>query len=546
MTFYIFITGGVISSIGKGITASALAAVLESSGVKVNVMKLDPYINLDPGTMSPFQHGEVFVTEDGGETDLDLGHYERFMRAKMSKNNSVTSGKIYASVIEKERKGLYNGKTVQVVPHITDAIKERIKLAGKSFDVLIAEIGGTVGDIESQPFIEAIRQMRMQLGNSQTFFLHVTYVPFIASSHELKTKPTQFAVKDLLQHGIQPDALVCRSQRKLPEEAREKISLFTNVSKDCVLGIHDCKSIYSLPELIQVSGLPDKLGKRFGLILRTPDLEVWNALAEQEQQKPKHKIRLGLVCKYTKLKDAYLSLFEAIKHASLHLELGVDVEFVDSEKQDKLQEMLPELDAIIVPGGFGERGIEGKMQAVRFAREHKIPYLGICLGMQLAIIEYARNVCGLEAAHTTEINPQSPYPVIALIEEWLDDANTKVLANKEQLGGTMRLGAQKVYLKDNSLIKEIYGDKQISERHRHRYEFNMNFHDQLEAAGLWFSGKSVSGLVETIELPRSTHPWFIGCQFHPEFTSSPITGHKLFESLLRAAQSLAIDKGKMV
>lgn len=535
MTKYIFITGGVVSSLGKGIAASSLAAILEARGLKVTLTKLDPYINVDPGTMSPFQHGEVFVTEDGAETDLDLGHYERFLRTTMAKKNSFTTGQIYENVLRKERKGEYLGATVQVIPHITDEIKTRIAESAEGMDVTIIEIGGTVGDIESLPFLEAIRQMGVDLGGDRALFIHLTLVPYIRSAGELKTKPTQHSVKELRTIGIQPDILICRSEQPLPASERRKIALFTNVPEKAVISALDADSIYRIPILLHEQGLDEIVVHRLRLDVPPADLTEWHAVIEALTH-PTGEVNIAIVGKYVDHSDAYKSLNEALIHAGIKTRNKVKIEYIDSELiEDEGVARLKDVDAILVPGGFGERGVEGKIATVRYAREHKIPYLGICLGMQVAAIEYARDVAKLEGAHSTEFLRNTPHPVIGLITEWMDDAgeiNTR--DENSNLGGSMRLGGQKCRLQPDSLAFALYQKDVITERHRHRYEFNNHYQQKLEDAGMRFSGKSIDGrLVEVIEIPE--HPWFLACQFHPEFTSTPRKGHALFSGFVAAA-----------
>jgi CTP synthase len=535
MTKYIFITGGVVSSLGKGIAASSLAAILEARGLKVTMTKLDPYINVDPGTMSPFQHGEVFVTEDGAETDLDLGHYERFLRTTMGKVNNWTTGQIYENVIRKERRGEYLGATVQVIPHITDEIKRVIRLSADSYDVAMIEIGGTVGDIESQPFLEAIRQMRVELGEDRCLFIHLTLVPYIASAGEVKTKPTQHSVKELRTIGIQPDILICRSEKLVPQSERKKIALFTNVSENAVISAPDADTIYRIPMLLHEQGLDDIVVKRLKLDAHPADLTEWQAVVDALIH-PEREVTIAMVGKYVNHSDAYKSLSEALIHAGIRTKTKVNIQYIDSEEiEDKGTGALAGMDAILVPGGFGERGVEGKIATVKYAREHKIPYLGICLGMQVAVIEFARDVAGLEGAHSTEFLPKTPHPVIALITEWQDDAgNVEQRSANSDLGGTMRLGGQKCRLVAGSLAHKVYGKDVITERHRHRYEFNNRYLKLLEDQGMRISGKSLDGrLVEMIEIPD--HPWFLACQFHPEFTSTPRGGHALFTGFVSAA-----------
>ncbi len=535
MTRFIFITGGVVSSLGKGITSASLGAILEARGLKVRLMKLDPYINVDPGTMSPFQHGEVYVTDDGTETDLDLGHYERFVRTRTSRTSNFTTGKIYSHVIAKERRGEYLGATVQVIPHITDEIKRAVFQGAAGADVCMVEIGGTVGDIESLPFLEAIRQMGVELGRDRALYIHLTLVPFISVAHEIKTKPTQHSVKELRSIGIQPDVLVCRSQHFLPREQRAKIALFTNVEERAVISAIDVDDIYKIPLLLNEQGLDNIVVDKLRLEVPPADLSEWKAVVDAKAN-PEAEVRIAMVGKYIDLKDAYMSLNEALRHAGIRTRTRVNIDYIESESlQTEGTGCLQDVDAILVPGGFGERGIEGKIAAVKFAREKKVPYLGICLGLQVAVIEYARNVVGLAGAHSTELNPQTPHPVIALITEWQDqDGTVQARTAASDLGGTMRLGAQTCLVKDGTLAKEIYGKNEISERHRHRFEFNNRYLKQISDAGLVFSGFSRDGLAELIELP--SHPWFFGTQFHPEFTSNPRDGHPLFTSFINAAR----------
>ncbi len=535
MTKYVFVSGGVVSSLGKGIAAASLAAILESRGIKVTLIKLDPYINVDPGTMSPFQHGEVFVTDDGAETDLDLGHYERFISARMGRSNNFTTGQIYESVIKKERRGEYLGRTVQVIPHITDEIKLFIRRGAEGFDVAIVEVGGTVGDIESLPFLEAARQMSLELGRGMTAYVHLTLVPYIASAGELKTKPTQHSTQKLREIGIQADALLCRADRPIPEDERAKISLFSNVARDGVISVWDVDSIYKIPSMLHHQMLDEIICHKLGILARPADLSVWDRLVYSLEH-PEHSITVAMVGKYVGLTESYKSLTEALIHAGLHTRTKVNVRYIDSERlQDDGVESLAEVDAVLVPGGFGKRGIEGKILAVQWAREHQVPYLGICLGMQIAVIEYARNVCGLTGANSTEFDPDTPHPVIALITEWQNrDGRIEQRSAESDLGGTMRLGAQPAGLVAGSLARTIYGRETINERHRHRYEVNDQYVARMEAAGLVVSGRTeAGGLVEMVELPG--HPWFIGCQFHPEFTSTPRAGHPLFKAYVEAA-----------
>jgi CTP synthase len=534
MTKYVFVTGGVVSSLGKGIAAASLAAILESRSIRVTNIKLDPYINVDPGTMSPFQHGEVFVTEDGAETDLDLGHYERFQSSKMRRWNNFTTGQIYESVIKKERRGDYLGGTVQVIPHITDEIKAFIKRGAGDADVAIVEIGGTVGDIESLPFLEAIRQMGLELGRNNVCYIHLTLVPYIASAGEIKTKPTQHSVKELREIGIQPDALLCRTDRPLPEEERRKIALFCNVQKEAVISAWDVDSIYKIPMMLHEQMLDEIVCHKLAILARAADLSSWVKLV-QAQAHPQHEVDLAFVGKYLDLQDSYKSLNEALRHAGIHTSAKVNIHYVDSEELEKSGvETLEKMDAILVPGGFGKRGTEGKIRAIRYARENGIPYLGICLGMQLATIEFARNVAGLEGANSTEFDQDTPHPVVALITEWLDrTGRIEKRTEKSDLGGTMRLGAQKCRVEKDSLAFSIYGSE-VNERHRHRYEVNNVYVPQLEARGYKVSARTPSeNLPEMMELPA--HPFFIGVQFHPEFTSTPRHGHALFKAFLAAA-----------
>jgi len=535
MTRFIFITGGVVSSLGKGIAAASLGAILEARGLKVTLIKLDPYINVDPGTMSPFQHGEVFVTTDGAETDLDLGHYERFVRMTASRRNNFTTGRIYENVIRKERRGDYLGGTVQVIPHITDEIKRCIRLGAGSADAVMVEIGGTVGDIESQPFLEAIRQLHLELGHDRALFIHLTLVPYIKSSGELKTKPTQHSVKELRSIGIQPDILLCRSDREIPAEERRKIALFTNVEEQAVITARDADSIYRIPLLLHAEGLDDIVVKKLRLDLPPADLSEWEQVMDAIEH-PKAKVNVAMVGKYVELADAYKSLNEALLHAGIHTQTQVHIHYIDSEEIAKTgTACLDGMDGILVPGGFGERGVEGKIAAVSYARENAIPYLGICLGMQVAVIEFARNVVGLQGAHSTEFRKDTSDPVIALITEWISgEGAVQYRDENSELGGTMRLGAQQCRLRENTLARAIYGKAIITERHRHRYEFNNYYQNILQQNGMVLAGCSLDNtLVEIIELP--THPWFLACQFHPEFTSTPRDGHPLFQSFVQAA-----------
>jgi len=535
MTRFIFITGGVVSSLGKGIASASLAAILEARGLKVTMLKLDPYINVDPGTMSPFQHGEVFVTEDGAETDLDLGHYERFINTRMSQSNNFTTGQVYENVIRKERQGEYLGATVQVIPHVTDQIKQNIIEGAGDADIAMVEIGGTVGDIESLPFMEAIRQMGVEMGHDKALFMHLTLLPYIPTAGELKTKPTQHSVKELRSIGIQPDILLCRAQSEIPENERKKIALFTNVEEKAVISAIDADNIYRIPLLLHEQGLDSIVVDKFHLDVAKADLSEWQAVVESFSH-PKHEVTIGMVGKYVDLTESYKSLNEALAHAGIKTVTKVNIVYIDSEKlETDGMEPLAELDGILVPGGFGERGVEGKIMAVQYARENKIPYLGICLGMQVAVIEYARNVAKLSNAHSTEFNTETPHPVIALITEWLNaGGQLETRDEASDMGGTMRLGGQECRLKPNTHARDVYQEDIIVERHRHRYEFNNRYLEQLEQAGLVFGGMSIDEtLVEVIEL--ADHPWFIACQFHPEFTSTPRKGHPLFTSYIEAA-----------
>ncbi|MFP2770891.1 glutamine hydrolyzing CTP synthase [Oceanisphaera sp. KMM 10153] len=534
-TKYIFVTGGVVSSLGKGIAAGSLAAILEARGLNVTIMKLDPYINVDPGTMSPTQHGEVFVTDDGAETDLDLGHYERFIRTKMTRRNNFTSGRVYADVLRKERRGDYLGATIQVIPHITNAIKDRVIAGAEGHQVAIVEVGGTVGDIESLPFLEALRQLAVVVGRENTLFMHLTLVPYMAAAGEVKTKPTQHSVKELLSIGIQPDILICRSDRAIPANERSKIALFCNVSEKAVISLKDVDSIYKIPALLRSQGLDELVVKRFGLDCPPSDLSEWEQVIYEEAN-PMGEVTIGMVGKYIELPDAYKSVNEALKHGGLKNRLTVNIKYIDSQDlESKGLGLLEGLDAILVPGGFGERGVEGKIMAARYARENRVPYLGICLGMQVALIEYARNVAGLEGAHSSEFDKQSPYPVVGLITEWIDEeGNVEVRDELSDLGGTMRLGAQLCHLEPGSKVHDLYGSDTIYERHRHRYEVNNRLLPKIEAAGLKVTGRSADKkLVEIIENPD--HPWFVAAQFHPEFTSTPRDGHGLFAGFIKAA-----------
>ncbi|HET9114176.1 MAG TPA: CTP synthase [Burkholderiales bacterium] len=535
MTRYIFVTGGVVSSLGKGIAAASLAAILESRGMQVTMMKLDPYINVDPGTMSPFQHGEVFVTEDGAETDLDLGHYERFTHTKMSRRNNFTTGQIYESVIKKERRGDYLGGTVQVIPHITDEIKQYIHAGAAGAEVAIVEIGGTVGDIESLPFLEAIRQMGLQQGRSNTCYIHLTLVPYLGKAGEVKTKPTQHSVKELREIGIQADIVLCRGDRPLPDEERRKIALFTNLEANAVISVHDVDNIYKIPEMLRQQGMDEIVCRKFGIDPPPADLSVWNGLVEA-QEHPQHRIDIAMVGKYVGLTESYKSLSEALIHAGIHTRTQVNVHYIDSELLEQNGvDVLKGMHAILVPGGFGKRGVEGKILAIQYARENKVPYLGICLGMQLAVIEFARHRGGMPAAHSTEFEPATQFPVVGLISEWKDAAGQlETRTEDSDLGGTMRLGGQACVLSSDTLAHSIYGADRIVERHRHRYEVNDKLLPDLEKAGLKVSGYSATdGLCEMIELPD--HPWFVACQFHPEFTSTPRDAHPLFKAFVTAA-----------
>ncbi|MBU1309581.1 CTP synthase [Rheinheimera muenzenbergensis] len=534
-TRYIFVTGGVVSSLGKGIAAASLAAILEARGLKVTILKLDPYINVDPGTMSPIQHGEVFVTEDGAETDLDLGHYERFIRTKMTKRNNFTQGRIYADVLRRERRGDYLGATIQVIPHITNEIKSRVVAGAEGYDIAIVEIGGTVGDIESLPFLEAIRQLGTEVGRERTLYMHLTLVPYLGTAGEIKTKPTQHSVKELRSIGIQPDILVCRSDRAIPSNERAKIALFTNVEEKAVISLKDVSSIYQIPALLKSQGLDDLVCRRFYIEAPEADLVEWEQVLYQESN-PTGEITIGMVGKYVELPDAYKSVNEALGHAGLKNRVSVHIKYIDSQDvESKGVGILAGVDGLLVPGGFGERGVEGKILAAQYARENKVPYLGICLGMQVALIEYARNVVGMSHAHSTEFNKDTPYPVVGLITEWRDaDGSVEKRTDKSDLGGTMRLGSQNCNLIDNTKAREIYGKAVIQERHRHRYEVNNNLRPQLEEAGLVVSGLSADNqLVEMIEIP--SHPFFVAGQFHPEFNSTPRDGHPLFQAFVAAA-----------
>jgi CTP synthase len=535
MTSYVFITGGVVSSLGKGITSACLGAILEARGLSISMIKLDPYLNVDPGTMSPFQHGEVFVTHDGTETDLDLGHYERFVRTVTGRNSNFTTGRIYESVIGKERRGEYLGATVQVIPHITDEIKQSVKRGAGDADICLVEIGGTVGDIESLPFLEAIRQMGIELGHDRVVYVHLTLVPYIATSSEIKTKPTQHSVKELRSIGIQPDILVCRSEQPLPDEQRKKIALFTNVREAAVISAYDVDDLYKIPAMMHEQGLDNIVARQLGLDLPPADLGEWQAIVEAKQ-KPTAEVDIAMVGKYVDLKDSYISLIEALLHGGIHTQTRVNIRFVEAQDiEEQGLDCLRGMDGIVVPGGFGDRGIEGKIKAVKFARESRIPYLGICLGMQVAVIEAARHLTGLKGAMSTEFDKSTPHPVVGLITEWqTSTGDVEQRDEQSDLGGTMRLGAQEISLTEGSLAANTYGRTRIEERHRHRYEVNNNYRAQLEETGLRFSGLSVDDLVEMIEIPD--HPWFLASQFHPEFTSNPRDGHPLFKGFVTAAR----------
>jgi CTP synthase len=550
MTKFVFVTGGVVSSLGKGIAAASLAAILESRGLKVTLLKLDPYINVDPGTMSPFQHGEVFVTDDGAETDLDLGHYERFITTRMKRSNNFTTGQIYDSVIRKERRGEYLGKTVQVIPHVTNEIQEFIKRGAgvgtpQEMDIAIVEIGGTVGDIESLPFLEAVRQMSLKMGPANSAFVHLTLVPWIAAAGELKTKPTQHSVQKLREIGIMPDALLCRADRPIPDDERAKISLFANVPEFGVISVWDADTIYKVPRMLHSQGLDELICAKLHVHTKPANLSRWDNLVH-EVEHPQHEVRIAMCGKYTDLSDSYKSLNEALRHAGIHNHARVRIEYVDSEDLNAGNlANLERFDAILVPGGFGKRGVEGKIHAVQYAREHKIPYLGICLGMQVATIEYARNKAGLAGANSTEFDPATPHPVIALIEEWQDaDGSIQKRHAQSDLGGTMRLGSQSSDVRPGTLAHRIYGDV-VTERHRHRYEANVNYLDRLTEAGLVISAITQRDkLTEIIELPQSVHPWFMGVQFHPEFKSTPWDGHPLFKSFIAAALARQAERAQ--
>jgi CTP synthase len=541
MTRFIFVTGGVVSSLGKGIAAASLGAVLEARGLSVTILKLDPYLNVDPGTMSPYQHGEVYVTQDGAETDLDLGHYERFLRSKMTQNNNFTSGQVYETILRRERRGDYLGGTVQVIPHVTDEIKRRVYAGAGDHDIAVVEIGGTVGDIESQPFLEAVRQLKGELGHQRALLLHLTLVPYIASAGETKTKPTQHSVKEMRSLGLQPDVLLCRSEVELEEVQRKKISLFTNVEERAVIPVMDAQTIYQVPRMLHEWGLDQYVVERFNLDKPTANLSEWDAVVDN-QLNSQGEVVIAMVGKYMELLDAYKSLTEALIHAGIHNKTKVKIRYVDSELLETDPSLIDGVDAILVPGGFGTRGTEGKIYAVKTARENNIPYLGICLGMQIAVIEYARNVCGMNAANSTEFDPDTAYPVVGLIAEWTDSQGNKEQRTEDSdLGGTMRLGSQVCHLVSGSKAHEIYGSEQIEERHRHRYEVNNNLLPQIKEAGLVIGGLSFDKtLVETVELPD--HPWFFASQFHPEFTSTPRDGHPLFQGFVSAATAFQAQK----
>jgi len=545
MTKYVFVTGGVVSSLGKGITAASLGAILESRNLNVTMLKLDPYINVDPGTMSPFQHGEVFVTEDGAETDLDLGHYERFISSKMTKNNNFTTGQIYDSVIKKERRGEYLGKTVQVIPHITDQIKLHIREGSEKSDIAIIEVGGTVGDIESLPFLEAIRQMGFEGGRESACYIHLTLLPWIATAGELKTKPTQHSVKELRQIGIQPDILICRSEKALPEEERQKIALFTNVAPKAVISATDSDSIYKIPVMLHAQMIDEIVCNKLKIKAKKANLFQWQKITKL-LDKATHEINIAFVGKYVDLTESYKSLTEALIHAGIHNNAKVKIHYLDSEDIEKNGiKVLNKIDGVLIPGGFGKRGTEGKISAIKYAREHKIPFLGICLGMQLAVVEFARNKAGLDSANSSEFNNKTKYPVVGLITEWeTKDGKVEIRDENSNMGGTMRLGSQKAPVKSKSLAYQIYGQT-VNERHRHRYEVNNKYVDRLIDAGLVVSARTPSeNLCEIIELPLAKHPWFLGCQFHPEFTSNPKQGHPLFISFLKASLKYQNLKGR--
>ncbi len=541
MTRFIFVTGGVVSSLGKGIAAASLGAVLEARGLSVTILKLDPYLNVDPGTMSPYQHGEVYVTQDGAETDLDLGHYERFLRSKMTQNNNFTSGQVYETILRRERRGDYLGGTVQVIPHVTDEIKRRVYAGAGDHDIAVVEIGGTVGDIESQPFLEAVRQLKGELGHQRALLLHLTLVPYIASAGETKTKPTQHSVKEMRSLGLQPDVLLCRSEVELEEVQRKKISLFTNVEERAVIPVIDAQTIYQVPRMLHEWGLDQFVVERFNLDKPLADLSEWDAVVDN-QLNSEGEVVIAMVGKYMELLDAYKSLTEALIHAGIHNKTKVKIRYIDSELLESDPTLIDRADAILVPGGFGTRGTEGKIYAVKTARENNIPYLGICLGMQIAVIEYARNVCGMTAANSTEFDPATAYPVVGLIAEWIDSKGNKEQRTEDSdLGGTMRLGSQVCHLVPGSKAHDIYGSEQIEERHRHRYEVNNNLLPKIKEAGLVIGGLSFDKtLVETVELPD--HPWFFASQFHPEFTSTPRDGHPLFQRFVAAATAYQAQK----
>ena len=536
MTKYIFITGGVVSSLGKGIASASLASILETRGLNVTLLKLDPYINVDPGTMSPFRHGEVFVTNDGAETDLDLGHYERFVRTKLGKKNNFTAGRVYENVIERERKGDYLGATVQIIPHITDEIKKLMKEGAEEADIALVEIGGTAGDIESLPFMEAIRQMSLELGRENAIFIHLTLLPYIKVAGELKTKPTQHSVKELRGIGIQPDILICRSEHQLEDSDRKKIALFTNVAEDSVFVSLDKDTIYKVPEDLHNQGLDEVVVSKLGLKCAKADLSEWKNVVSK-LERPNHSVDIAMVGKYMDLTESYKSLSEALIHAGVHTQTKVNIHYFDSEEVEKNgAESLSKMSAVLVPGGFGIRGIEGKIKAVQFARENNIPFLGICLGLQVAVIEYARHKADMKGANSTEFDENTAYPVIGLITEWQDEnGDTQKRNTDSDLGGTMRLGGQECTFVQGSYSQKIYGSQKVTERHRHRYEVNNKLISKIEAAGLTVSGRSNDGsLVEMVEI--TDHPWFVACQFHPEFTSTPRDGHPLFESFINAAK----------
>jgi CTP synthase len=545
-TKFIFVTGGVVSSLGKGIAAASLAALLEARGLRVTLMKLDPYINVDPGTMSPFQHGEVFVTDDGAETDLDLGHYERYVRTTMTQANNITTGRIYQQVIAKERRGDYLGATVQVIPHITDEIRQAILAVAPGFDVVLVEVGGTVGDIESLPFLEAIRQLKMSLGYQQSVSIHLTLVPYITAAGEIKTKPSQHSVKELRSIGIQPEILICRCYRQLSLEERKKMALFTNVPEAAVITSPDAQTIYEIPHILHEQALDDIVLERLGLKAPAADLKEWDAVVERYRH-PTREVLIGIIGKYVEYPDAYKSLYEALVHAGLHHKIRIKVDYIDSESltQPENRHRLEALDAILVPGGFGTRGIEGKVAAVQFAREHRVPFFGICLGMQVAVIEYARNKAALSDANSTEFDSKTAHPVVALITEWVTpDGSRHVQAVNGDLGGSMRLGAQDCHLVPGTLAEKVYGKSLVRERHRHRYEVNNNLIGILEKVGLVISGRSADkSLVEMVELPNAVHPWFLACQFHPEFLSTPRDAHPIFTHFIEAALSFYAMKG---